>query len=98
MVGEESVQLQGLSEILSDLDAANLTEPLEIAVVVDHGACEPVPLQSLKLKVGGVFLELKVSDGFVEVDVGPLDRVHVLTGHLELIEVVVLRKDLHLIL
>ena len=84
-----------MSEILSDLEASDLAEELEVAVVVDLGSDDSVPLDSLELDVGGVLLELEIGQSFVEVDVGPLQGVHVLAGHLELIEVVVLGENFH---
>lgn len=53
-------------------------------------------MDALELDVGVVLLELEV-DRFVEVDVGALDGVHVLSRHFKLVEVEVLGEHLHLI-
>ena len=94
VVGEEGVELEALLEVLGGLKAANVLEHIEVTVGV--GACldETVPVDALQTNVGIVLLEAEVHGG-VEADVGPLDRVHVVTSHLELREVEVLREHLH---
>ena len=95
VVGEEVVQLDALSEILLCLKASDMLHHIEVAEDVHAGAHQPVPVHALDLDVSMVLLELKL-DSLSEVDVRPLDRVHVFTGHLELIEVVVLWEHLHI--
>jgi hypothetical protein len=97
VVGEEGVELDALFEVLDGLHAADLLEEVEVAVDVDAGADQSVPVDALQLDVGVVLLELEV-DRLVEVDVGPLYCVHVLSGHLELVEVEILGEDLHFFL
>lgn len=95
MVGEESVELEALLEVLDGFHASDLLEEVEVAVNVDACADEAVPVDALELDVGVVLLELEV-DGLEEVNVWPLNRVHVLPSHLELVELKVLWKYLHL--
>ena len=95
VVSIERVQLEGLSEVFSNFKTSNLSQPFEVTVLIDLSSKDSVPLDSLKLQVGGIFLEFKVSDGFVEVNVGSLDGMGVFTSHLELVEVEVFWEDLH---
>ena len=95
VVGEEGVELNTLFEVLDSFHASDLFEEVEVSVDVNAGADESVPVDALELDVGVVFLELEV-DGLVEVDVGSLDGVHVFAGHLELVEVEVLREHFHI--
>jgi hypothetical protein len=94
VVGEKCIELDALLEVLYGLHAPDLLEEVEVAVDVDAGPDKSVPVDALQLDVGIVLLELEV-DGLVEVDVGALDRVHVLSGHLELVEVEILGEHLH---
>jgi hypothetical protein len=95
VVSEESVQLDALLEVLNGLHASDLFQEIEVAIHVDACTDESVPVDALDADVGVVLLELEVH-GLEEVDVGALDGVHVVTGHLELVEVEVLGEDLHL--
>ena len=95
VISKEGVELDALLEVLDCLHAADLLEEVEVAIHINTGADEAVPVHALQLDVGIVLLELEV-DGLVEVYVGPLDRVHVLAGHLELVEVEVFGEHLHL--
>ena len=53
-----------------------------------------MPVDTLQLYIRVVLLEGEV-EGFAEVDVRTLNRVQVLTGHLELVEVEVFREHFH---
>jgi hypothetical protein len=97
VVGEEGVELDALLEVLDGFEAADVLEEVEVAVGVDAGADEAVPVDALEANVGVVLLEGK-GERLAEVDVGTLDCVHVLAVHLKLIEIEVLGEDLHLIL
>ena len=96
VVSEEGVELEALLKVLGGLEAADVLEHVEVAVSV--GACldETVPVDTLELEVSVVVLEAEVHRG-VETDVWALDGVHVLTRHLKLVEVEVLREHLHLL-
>ena len=95
MVSEESVQLNALLEVLDSLHASDLFQEIEVSVDIDACSDKSVPVNALNAEVGVVLLELEV-DGLVEVYVGTLDGVHVVARHLELVEVKVLGKHLHL--
>ena len=97
VVGEEVVKLDALSEVLLRFEASDVLHHVKVAEDVHAGAHKPVPVDALDFDVGVVLLELKL-DRLSEVDVRPLDRVHVLASHLELIEVVVLWEDLHFLI
>jgi hypothetical protein len=71
-----------------------LLQEIEVAVDVETGLDEPVPVDALESDVSVVLLELKVN-GFAEVNIRALNAMHVFSVHGELIEVEVLRKDLH---
>ena len=62
---------------------------------VDTSSDKSLPVNTLNLDVGVVLLELEV-DRLVEVDVRSLDGVLVVSSHLELVEVKVLREHLHI--
>ena len=94
VVGEESVELQALLEVLDCFQTADVFHEVEIPVRVYAGLNESVPVDALQLDVGIVLLKAEVQR-FSEVDVRSLDRVHVLTRHLELVEVEVLWENLH---
>ncbi len=96
VVGEEGIELNALFEVLDSLHASNLFEEVEVSVDIDAGPDESVPVDALELDVGIVLLELEV-DCLVEVDVGTLDRVHVLARHLKLVEIEILGKNLHIV-
>ena len=53
-----------------------------------------MPVDTLQLYIRVVLLEGEV-EGFAEVDVGALDCVEILAGHLELVEVEVFGEHLH---
>ena len=94
VIGEEIVKLKALLEVLGGFKAADILEELEVAEGVDARTDETVPVHALQLNVSVVFLEREVQ-GLAKVDVWALDGVHVLTCHLKLIEVKILREHLH---
>ena len=96
VIGKESVELDALLEILDGLHASDVLEEVEVSVNVDASSDKSVPVNALQLEVRVVLVELEVQ-GFTEVNVWSLDRVHVLASHLELIEVEVFWKHLHII-
>ena len=94
MIGEESVQLDALLEVLGRFQASNVLEEVEIAVCVYAGLDHPVPVDALQLDVRVVLLEVEVERA-AKPDVWAFDGVHVFTSHLELVEVEVLWEYLH---
>lgn len=54
-----------------------------------------MPVDALQFYVCVVLLELEI-ERLAEVDVGPLDCVHVFASHLKLVEIKVFRENLHL--
>ena len=94
VVGEEGVELQALAEVLSGFEASNILEHVEVAVGVNTGLDQSVPVDALKLDVSIVLL-VGETHGAGEAEVWSLDRVHVFTSHLELMEVEVFREHLH---
>lgn len=95
MIGKEGIELNALFEVFYGFEAADVLEEIEVAVGVDTGANQSVPVDALELDVGVVLLEREV-ERLAEVDVGTLDRVHVLASHLKLVEVKVFGENLHL--
>ena len=95
VVGEEVVQLDTLAEVLLGLKTSDMLHHVKVTVNVHAGPNKSVPMDTLDLDVGVVLLPLP-GDRLNEVNVRPLDSVHVLTCHLKLIEVVVLWEDLHI--
>lgn len=91
MVREKRIELVALLEVLHSFKTANVLEEVKVVVSVDAGTYESVPVNTLQLDVGVVFLEAKVQS-FAEVDVGSFDCVHVLTRHFKLVEIEVLSK------
>jgi len=94
VVSEESVELYALFEVLNSFHASNLLEEIEVAVDIDAGSDESVPVNALNLNVGVVLLELEVN-GLVKVDVRTLNGVHVQSGHFKLVEIKVLWEDFY---
>mgnify|MGYP001581753218 CR=1 FL=1 len=94
VVGEESVELETLLEILDGLHTSELLQEIEVAVGVDASADKSVPMNALEFQVSVVLLELEV-EGFVEIYVRALNRVHILSSHNELVCVEILGEDLH---
>ena len=94
MVCEEGVQPQALLEVLSRLVASDVPHELEISEDVDASLNKSLPVHTLELQVSVVVLEGEVQS-LVEVDVGSLDSVHVLSVHYKLVLVKVLWEDFH---
>ena len=95
MISEEPIELNALLEVLDGLHASDILEEIEVAVNVDASSDKSVPVDALKLKIGVVLVKLEVQ-GFTKVDVWSLDSVHIFSSHLELIEVEVFWKHLHI--
>ena len=95
VVGEEGVELEALFEVLGGLEASDVFEHVEVAVGVDTRFDQSVPVHALQTNVRIVLLKAEVHCG-MEANVRALDRVHVVTRHLELAEVKVLGEHLHL--
>ena len=95
VISEESVQLETLFKVLNSFKATNVLEEVEVAVSVDAGTDESVPVNALQLDVRVVDLEIEV-EALREVDIGTLDRVHILSCSLKLVELEVLREYLHI--
>lgn len=96
-VSEEGVQLEALLEVLHDFHAPEVLEVVEVAVGVDAGVEEFVPVDALEFEVGIVLLELE-PDGLLEVDVGSLYGVQVFIDHVELGHIEELRENFHLLI
>jgi len=96
MVSKESIQLDALFKVFHCFHAPDLFEEIKVAVDINTGSDKSVPVDALKLNVGIVLLKLKVYC-FVEVDIGSLDCMHILSGHLKLIEIEILGEHLHLL-
>ena len=94
VVGKELVELEALFEVLNRLETTDVLEEVEVAVSIDAGADESVPVDALELDVGVVDLEVEI-EGLGEVDVGTLDGVHVFADSLELVELEVLGEHFH---
>ena len=92
VIGEETVELDALLEVLRCLEALDILEEFEVAVGVDASSDESMPVDTLQLNVRVVFLEVEIGG---KADVRTLDGVHVLTCHLKLVKVKVLREYLH---
>ena len=94
VVSEETIQLYALLEVLDGLHASDVLEEIEITVNVNAGSDKSVPVNTLQLKIGVVLLELE-HVSLSEVNVWSLDRMHVFSRHLKLIEIEVFREHLH---
>ena len=97
VVSEESIELNALLEVLDGLHASDVLEEIEVSVDVDASSDKSVPVDTLELQVSIVLIELEVQ-GLAEVNVWSLDRVHILTSHLKLIEIEIFWKHLHIII
>ena len=94
VLSEESIQRHTLLEVLCRLKALDVFQELEVSVSINTGSNDSLPVDALQLDVGVVLLEVEVQ-GRTEINVGALDRVHIITSHFKLIEVEVLWEDLH---
>ena len=95
VVGKEGVELEALLEVLGGFEAADVLEHVEVTVGVCASLDQTVPVNTLQTDVCVVLLEAEVHGG-TKADVGAFDGVHVVTRHLELVEVEVLREHFHL--
>ena len=94
VISEEGVQIEALFEVLDDLLAAELLHHVEVAILVDAGVQQSVPMHALQLDVRVVVLVLETkSPG--EIDVGPLEDKHSLLTPSKLLQIVVFRENLH---
>ena len=91
---EECIKRHALLEVLCRLETLDVFQELEVSVSINTGSNDSLPVNALQLDVGVVLLEVEVQ-GRTEINVGALDRVHVITSHFKLIEVEVLWEDLH---
>ena len=96
VVGEEGVKLEALLEVLDGFEASDVLEEVEVTVSVNTSTDKSVPVDTLELHVGVIFLEREVKS-LSKVDVGSLDGVHVFTGSLKLVEIEVFGENLHLL-
>ena len=94
VLSEESIQRHTLLEVLCRLKALDVFQELEVSVSINTGSNDSLPVDALQLDVGVVLLEVEVQ-GRTEINVGALDRVHIITSHFKLIEVEVFWEDLH---
>ena len=95
VVGEVSVKLETLSEVLGGFEAADVLEEVEIAESVNACIHESVPVHALQPQVGVILLEREVNC-VVEVDIWTLNRVRLLHARqLELGLVEVLGENSH---
>ena len=91
---EECIKRHALLEVLCCLETLDVFQELEVSVSINTGSNDSLPVDALQLDVGVVLLEVEVQ-GRTEINVGALDRVHVITSHFKLIEVEVFWEDLH---
>ena len=94
MICEEGVELNALLEVLYCFCASNLLKEIEVTIYIDASSDQSVPMNALKLDVCVILLKLEVNS-LKEVNVGSLNRVHILSQHLKLVEVKVLGEHLH---
>ena len=95
VVGEEPIKLHALLEVLDGLHAPDVFQEVEVAMNIDASSDKSVPVDALQLQVGVILVELEVQ-GLAKVNVGSLDRMHVLTSHLKLVEVEIFGEYLHI--
>ena len=96
MISKERIQVQALLEVLNGFHASQVLEEIEVAVDVNAGPDESVPMDALELQVSVVLLELEVQ-GFVEINVWSLNGVHIFLCHDKLVSVKVLWENFHLV-
>ena len=94
VVGKERVELQALFEVFDGFKATNVLEEVKVAVSVDAGADQSVPVDALELDVGVVDLKVE-GQSLGEVDVGTFDGVHILSCSFKLVELEVLGENFH---
>ena len=81
-------------EVLNCFKAADVFQEVEVSVSVNACPDESVPMDALKFDVCVILLEGEI-ECFAEVDVRSFDGVHVIAGHLKLVEVKVLWENFH---
>ena len=94
VIGKEGIKSKALLEIFGGLDASNVLEEVKVTMNINASSNKSLPVNALQLQIGIIVLVLEV-EGLAEIDVWSLDRVHVLSGGLELMEIEVLRKYFH---
>ncbi len=95
MVGKETIELNALLEIFDSFEASNVFQEIKISVNINACSDKSMPVDTLQFNISVVFLEFEI-DRHTEVDVRSLDCVHIFTSHLELIELEVFWKYLHI--
>ena len=94
VVGEETIELYALLEVLDGLHASDVLEEIKITVNINARSDQSVPVNALQLEIGVVLLELE-HDSLSEVNIWSLDGMHVFSRHLKLIEIEVFWEHLH---
>ena len=94
VVGEETIELYALLEVLDGLHASDVLEEIEVAMHINASSDKSMPVNALQLDVSIVLLELELHC-LSEVNVWSLDCMHVFSCHLKLIEIEVFWKNLH---
>ena len=94
VVGEESIELDALLEVLDGFEASDMLEEIEISEHVDACSDESVPVDTLEFDIRVVLLELE-GNSLTEVNVWSLNSMHVFTCHFELVEIEVFWEHLH---
>ena len=94
VLGEECIQRYALLEVLCCLKTLDIFQEFEVPISVHACSNYSLPVDALQLDIGVVLLEVEVQ-GRTEINVGALNRVHIITSHFKLIEVEVFWEDLH---
>ena len=94
VVGEETIELYALLEVLDSLHTSDVLQEIEITVNINASSDQSVPVNALQLKIGVVLLELE-HDSLSEVNVWSLNGMHVFSRHFKLVEIEVFREHLH---
>ena len=94
VLGEECIQRYALLEVLCCLKTLDILQEFEVPISVHACSNYSLPVDALQLDIGVVLLEVEVQ-GRTEINVGALNRVHIITSHFKLIEVEVFWEDLH---
>ena len=94
VLGEECIQRYTLLEVLCCLKTLDIFQEFEVPISVHACSNYSLPVDALQLDIGVVLLEVEVQ-GRTEINVGALNRVHIITSHFKLIEVEVFWEDLH---
>jgi hypothetical protein len=94
MVGEESIELDTLLEVLDGFEASNMLEEIEISEDVDTSSDESMPVDTLEFDVRVVLLELE-GNSLSKINVWSFNSMHVFTCHFELVEIEVFWEHLH---